>query len=431
MLRKIIFTFSSRLFVTAINFLVILITARYLGAEGRGMISLLMLGITINLLVSNVFGGAAISFLAPRVELFRLVAPAYSWAICSTLMVTGVLMLIDLMPVTYTLHLFLLSLLQAFYNIHLNLLIGKAHIRAHNIVNALQVAILFTGLAALIFIFKNTTVQSYLFALYTSLGLSFMLSLFFLKDEVRLFPVKEWWKLWKTILKNGYIIQIASIAQLLNYRMSYYVMDHFSISPPEGKKLVGVYSTAIALAEAIWLIGRSMGLIQYTHIVKGNDNEETRTLTRRFGKISFMLTFLVLIPVIMLSAVFYRFVFGDEFGAMKQVLILLSPGIACFGMALMYSNYFAGLGMNKVNLYGSLWGLLVTVGVGLVLIPAWGMTGAAITASLSYLVTSLFLWYAFITHTGIMWKDLLPEKKDLLYVKTEFINFLRSSAKKG
>lgn len=179
MLRKIFFTFSSKLFISVINFLVILLTARYLGAEGRGIISLLILGITINLLISNIFGGASISFLTSRTDIYRLVAPAYCWAILSSLVITFILIAIGLIPEIYGRHLFYLSLLQAFYNIHLNILIGKSKIKAHNIVNTVQVAVLFLFLLLLIFFFGNKTVESYLYSLYGSIIFSLLISLYF------------------------------------------------------------------------------------------------------------------------------------------------------------------------------------------------------------------------------------------------------------
>jgi len=420
MLRKIFFTFSSRLFVTFINLLVILISARYLGAEGRGIISLLILGITINLLASNVFGGAAIAFLAPRMEIFRLVAPAYIWAVCSNLLVTAVLIVIELLPPSLGFHLLVLSVIQSLYNVHLNILIGKSRLRAHNAINAIQVLVLISGMLWFIFIHADRTAAAYIYALYISLGFSFLLSLFILRDEVKLFPVKEWMGLWRTILKNGLVIQIASLAQLLNYRLGYYMLDHhFATTASEGKKLVGIYSIAIAVAEAAWLISRSMGLIQYTRIVSGEDSSENRALTQRLARMGFLVTLIIMLPLLLLPPSFYSEIFGPEFTEVRNILFLLAPGTLAFAMALMFSNYFAGLGLNAVNLYGSLAGLAVTVCAGIIIMPRYGMEGAAITASVSYLVTSVYLWraYAGRTKTGV--RELMPEKKDFAFIKKE------------
>jgi O-antigen/teichoic acid export membrane protein len=423
MLRKIFFTFSSRLFITCINFIVILLTARYLGAEGRGVISLIILGITINLLVSNIFGGSAISYLAVRVQVYKLVAPAYTWAVISSFLITSILITIKLIPAVYAPHLFFLSVLQSFYNVHLNLLIGKGHIKEHNLVNSLQVAVLVLLLCFLLFVLQQRTVYSYLIALYCSLGFSFFLSLFFLRDEVKMFPIRDGLDQWKRILSNGYIIQIANIAQLLNYRLSYYLLDHFTNADEGGKKIVGVYSTAVAIAEAVWLIGRSMGLVQYTKIVKGEDDNNAINLSLRFGKISFLLTIVILLPVIILPSGFYKMLFGNDFGNIQEILLYLSPGILSFGMALMYSNYFAGLGLNTVNLKGSLTGLAISISAGIFLVPEFGMRGAAITASLSYIATSLYLWISFTKRTKLRWTEIVPAKNDLIFLRKEFLKY--------
>ena len=66
MLRKIIQTIFSKGIISIINFLVVLITARYLGAEGRGQISILFLNVTAILLFNDIIGGSALVYIIPK-----------------------------------------------------------------------------------------------------------------------------------------------------------------------------------------------------------------------------------------------------------------------------------------------------------------------------------------------------------------------------
>ena len=53
MLRQSLATFTGKFFIAAVNFLTLILTARYLGAEGRGVISLFIINLTIVSMVSN------------------------------------------------------------------------------------------------------------------------------------------------------------------------------------------------------------------------------------------------------------------------------------------------------------------------------------------------------------------------------------------
>ena len=81
MIRPVVGTIFTRVFVQAMNLLVIMLAGHALGAEGLGAISLIVLAITIVVLINNVVGGGALVYLAPRAPLARLLRTAYGWAI--------------------------------------------------------------------------------------------------------------------------------------------------------------------------------------------------------------------------------------------------------------------------------------------------------------------------------------------------------------
>jgi O-antigen/teichoic acid export membrane protein len=61
----------------------------------------------------------------------------------------------------------------------------------------------------------------------------------------------------KKMLKYGFVIQIANLAQLLNGRLSIYVIDFLA-----GRKSVGLYNFGTKFSEAIWLIPQSISSVQ-------------------------------------------------------------------------------------------------------------------------------------------------------------------------
>ena len=57
------------------------------------------------------------------------------------------------------------------------------------------------------------------------------------------------------MLKYGILGQTANVFQLINYRLSYYLIDAFA-----GRASLGVFSAATQISEGLWIFGKSTWL---------------------------------------------------------------------------------------------------------------------------------------------------------------------------
>lgn len=110
-------TLANRLITSLLNFLIVVITARYLGTSGRGEISLIILTISMIQMITGVMGGGAIVYLAPRYPQFKILAISTSWAIISCLICSKVMNLLGLIKPSLTFPILVLSLLVSFFQI--------------------------------------------------------------------------------------------------------------------------------------------------------------------------------------------------------------------------------------------------------------------------------------------------------------------------
>jgi Na+-driven multidrug efflux pump len=69
-------------------------------------------------------------------------------------------------------------------------------------------------------------------------------------------------------------------------------------------------------------------------------------------------------------------------------------------------QYFFTLGRPKVHLYTTLATLIVNVGLNFLLIPRWGIFGAAFASSISYLGYGIFYLALFLGREKFSWRDL-------------------------
>src|SRR5688572_8547443 len=113
MIRPVISTITSRVFIVLMNLLVIMLAGRTLGTEGLGAISLLVLCVTFILVLNNVVGGSGIVYLLPRHGAAALRWPSYAWALVTAAIARGVLHFFQLVPPGLEDHAVALAFLQA------------------------------------------------------------------------------------------------------------------------------------------------------------------------------------------------------------------------------------------------------------------------------------------------------------------------------
>jgi O-antigen/teichoic acid export membrane protein len=223
-------------------------------------------------------------------------------------------------------------------------------------------------------------------ALYAGYGMTFLVSTALVKEffrNVGMETLRTWIEVLKKLFILGTFNQVAVFTQLLSFRLSYYILNSYF-----GKDDVGIYSNAVSIAESIWLIGRSIGTVQHSRIVNSHDNVFSLHLTSRLNRINLAISVVLIMVLAVIPESWYVFLFGKEFLNINHIIWTLSAGIVFFGVALVLGYYFSSTGKHFVNAIASSAGLIVTIILGLLLIPAYGIYGAGITASISYGVTA-------------------------------------------
>src|SRR6476469_5371250 len=79
MLKRILHHFAARVLTAGLSFAVVWLTARYLGAAGRGQVSLFFTDVSGLALLAGLVGGSSLIYLVPRRNVWLLLRPAYAW----------------------------------------------------------------------------------------------------------------------------------------------------------------------------------------------------------------------------------------------------------------------------------------------------------------------------------------------------------------
>ena len=97
----------------------------------------------------------------------------------------------------------------------------------------------------------------------------------------------------------------------------------------------------------------------------------------------------------------------------------MSIGIIAVAVNSMLSHFFSGTGRHYFNTIGSAIGFVITLSTGLILIPHYGIKGAAFTATLSYSFSLIFQMIVFRIITKTKLSEYIPDRSDFIFFRNE------------
>lgn len=410
MIKRILQHFAARVLTAGLSFVVVWLTARYLGAAGRGQISLFFTDVSGLALLAGLVGGSSLIYLVPRRNVWLLLLPAYGWGTLVSLGGAAVVGLLRPVGPAYVLHLGAVSLIQILLSINVLLLLGRQRERSYNVLTTAQAALLAVGLGLAFGLWRWLSVEAYYYANYLAYGLPWLIStglLLRLPDAGR-----SGWRRRRAaareLARHSRGAHLSNLLAFANYRFSYYAVVYLADT-----RALGVLSVGVALAEAIWLIPRSTSLIQYVALVNAPDKRRQTHAALRGSRLTLLATAAAVLVLAAVPAGWLAAIFGPEFGAAHGVILALAPGILINGAGMQASTYFAGTGQYGVNNRATLLGLATTVPLCLLLVPRLGIIGAALSMTASYAAGVLYLVGRYRRAIDAEWRDLLPGWADV------------------
>ncbi len=426
---KILGTVSTRIIVAILSFLIWILNARLLGPEKVGTISLIVFSIAIIQLLTNFFSGAALVYYTPRVGISRLLLPAYVWNLVVTLSGTGILMVLplihsslELIPKTYLFDIVLLTIIISCGSVNLNLMLGLEKVKQFNYLSLLQVALLVVILMIITLVLDFLDVRAYILAMGISWFVTFIAGIRVLAPSLVKTKIALQDHLFRDVLRFGTFVQVANLFQTFNYRLSLKFADLFL-----GRASVGILSVGMALAEGLWVIGRSISTVQFSRLSNESDFGQSVKITLILMKITGLVTAAAMIVLLLIPDSWFQLLFTQKFVGLKVIIGSLSFGIVILSISMILSGFFSGINKPRHNTVSSAIGFLFTCVLGLLLIPTWGLAGAGLAATASYTAATIYQLVVFFRLSKLKPADLLLKRREA----EEFIREIRKIVAKN
>lgn len=154
---------------------------------------------------------------------------------------------------------------------------------------------------------------------------------------------------------------------------------------------VGIYSAALNIALMLTLIGQSVEWIFLPTISKyfvARKSDELKSLFQLSSKWMIMIIYPCFLYIWLFSSDIIRLFFGPEYLAGRIALIILAFGFLVNLSIGLAGNMLVASGCTKLNLLSEMVGGITNILINIILIPIYGIEGAAIGTSLSYIIRS-------------------------------------------
>lgn len=209
----------------------------------------------------------------------------------------------------------------------------------------------------------------------------------------------------KSTFKYGIKGWMGDVAVTANVRFDQIILGFYDAYA------IGIYATAVTMAELLWLIPDAVGPVLYNKIAALKNRKDQINLTNRIHILLLLVSVFLAIGLFFISKyLFIPYGFGEKFQDSLKPLLILLPGCIVYISAKVITKLFSGDGNIRITMISTVYGSVVSVILYFVFIPLWGYMGAALASTLGYFSISLFCIYFYKKYYNITYSEILNFK---------------------
>jgi O-antigen/teichoic acid export membrane protein len=188
----------------------------------------------------------------------------------------------------------------------------------------------------------------------------------------------------RLLMRLAFTMGAVHVVALIGYRIVLFVLERH-----EGLDAVGIYSVSIQAAEAIWLIPAAVANAVTAPAVHETESAAVRLVARAAGR-GLLITAGAALALAVVGWFAIPPILGDEFEESTEALILLLPGAVAYAPVAVLVVYLSiRRGRPNLSLAVAAAALVFTLAPALVLVPAYGINGAAVSSTIGYVASAL------------------------------------------
>ncbi len=201
-------------------------------------------------------------------------------------------------------------------------------------------------------------------------------------------------KLFQESLPFGFKSYVSCLLTYLVLRADILMLDAFL-----DKSQTGLYSLAVNLADIVNMIAVSVSMLLFPKLSGMSEEREKRSFIWKTLKYMSLIMLVLIIGAAIFSEWAVLLVYGEDYRESVPAFRILMPGIFFWSLSSLLFNFFSSENRIGINISSSLVGLCVNLIFNWVLIPWYGIQGAAMASTVAYVIIFILLIY-YLKKTG-------------------------------
>lgn len=204
----------------------------------------------------------------------------------------------------------------------------------------------------------------------------------------------------------GIKAHVGTAMQFGNYRL-----DQWLLGTIVGTRELGLYSVAVAWAEALFFLPAALGIVQRPDLVRSRRREAGEQVAQVF-RATVLATVPLALGMLLVAPVLCVAILGERFRGSIGELRLLVPGAFGILALKLLGNALTAQRKPLLQTYAIAVSFVSTIVLDLLLIPRYAGIGAAIASSVAYTMGGIAIVLIFLRTLERRPRDLLPSLQD-------------------
>ena len=404
-----------------LQFILTLLISKLSGPEGLGIFTL----VTVNANILSIFTSLGVSsgivFQASKNSINTNALLKFAWI--SSVLQLLLILIIEILTFLITGNfliwnssslLFGISGVALFFSISVSekyfaLYNGYLQLKKYNIVVTTITGIVVLICLIWLFFLKNVSIEQILMLFIAANVAQVLLLHIFLANNDKIISTNNLsWK--KDLFNYSTISFFSNCLYFIGLRVDYWIIGLYNT-----KEQLGYYSLAVRLSQLLWIFPTLMAALILPKVGKIDfKNQNIERLLRLIFSFNLFLGLILAFS----SYFFIPLIFGEDFTRSILPFCTILPGILFLSLQIILSAYFSGKGEIKTNLLTSIVLLTAILILDLLLIPRFGIIGAAIASCIAYSISGLFTFHLYCRNVNYHLGKIIINFSDLIWIKS-------------
>jgi O-antigen/teichoic acid export membrane protein len=293
--------------------------------------------------------------------------------------------------------------------------LGKNNIKEFNRINWVPNVIRFVGTLVLV-VFFAMDVRGAMIGIIAGY---FFLSFLVFKKLKKIVPLKFKYnpEIIKGLLRLGIIYAISFLIISLNYKVDVMLLERLSTDYE-----IGIYSKGVSVVQYLWEIPTLLSTIIFARSAVSKDPKEFSYKVATLLRICTVVILAVSVVFYFLSDFIMITMYGEAFAPSAMVQKLLMPGILLLTVFKVLNMDLAGKGKPWIAMKAMVPSLILNVILNYMWDAKYGANGASMASTVSYALSAVLFLYFYAKEVQIPVKEILTFKKSDYEMITSKIN---------